>query len=309
VGAPRLCEVRRVDTHSAAPEIPDAPPGFLEFVAAQRGQPKPSEEQPLPQCEKLIFMAVPTEVSAIEFTARELGIAFRRCRDKKKQLSYFDLGQVGTDRVLAVRTTMGPLSHTGSAALAIQYRTETRAQAIISLGMAFGTLPNRQRIGDVLISTGVLPYDSRTVRTGSDGGPIVSYDGPDDAAVHRSNPELLGRFRRAAEAAEWRGRVIPGLLLSGGARIHCAAFRDELARECGQGKGDVVVGGDMEAVGFLSASDRDQPCWIVVKAISDFADHHRDAIIERSRPVACYRAARFVLSTMTANEEDHGQPG
>jgi adenosylhomocysteine nucleosidase len=134
----------------------------------------------------------------------------------------------------------------------------------------------------------------------------VSYD---EAMVHRSNPELLGRFRRAAEAAEWRGRVMHGLLLSGGARIHCAAFRDELARECGRGKGDVVVGGDMEAVGFLSASDQDKPCWIVVKSISDFADHHRDAIIKRSRPVACYRAARFVLSMMLADEGDDGQLG
>lgn len=275
-------------------------------MAAQRGQPKPSEERPIPQCEKLIFMAVPTEVSALEFAAHELGIEFLRCRDPKNRLKYFDLGRVGTDRVLAVRTTMGPLSHTGSAALAIQYRAETHAQAIISLGMAFGTLPKLQRIGDVLVSTGVLPYDNRTVRTGSDEGAIVSYD---EAMVHRSNPELLGRFRRAAEAAEWKGRVMSGLLLSGGARIHCAAFRDELARECGRGKGDVVVGGDMEAVGFLSVAEPDKACWIVVKAISDFADHHRDAIIERSRAVACYRAAKFVLGVMLSDEEDDGQVG
>lgn len=243
-----------------APEIPNAPAAFLEFIASQHGQAKPRKEQPIPQCEKLIFVAVPTEVSALEFTARELGIDFRRCFDAQKRRRYFDLGRVGTDRVLAVQTTMGPLSDTGSAALAIQCRAETGAQVIISLGIAFGTLPSRQRIGDVLVSSGVVPYDRRTIRTGSDGRSVVSYNERDEAVVHRSNPELLGRFQRAAEAAEWSGRVFTGLLLSGGARIHCAAFRDGLVQDCGQGKGDVVVGGDMEAVGFLAASDRDKPC-------------------------------------------------
>lgn len=196
-------------------------------------------------------------------------------------------------------TNMGPLSQSGSAALAIQYRSETRANAIISLGMAFGALPKFQQIGDVLVATGVLPYDNKTVRTGADDDPVIDYG---EVGVYRSNPELLGRFQRAAEAVEWKERVIAGLLLSGGARIHCAAFRDELARECGKGKGDLVVGGDMEGVGFLSASEQENPCWIVVKAISDFADSNRDELIELSRPVACYRAARFVLSTLLAQE-------
>ncbi len=291
---------------STLPDIPDTPAGFLEFMSAQHGQPQTTEERPIPQCEKLIFVAVKTEVSALEFVAsQERKILFKRYRDKQKGLRYFDLGQIGTDRVLAVQTTMGPLSHTGSAALALQYRTETRAQAIISMGMAFGTLPKSQRIGDVLVSTGIIPYDNRTIRTGDDQQPVISYD---EAKVHRSNPALLSRFQRAAQFAEWKENVKVGLLLSGGARIHCASFRDELVRGC-QNKGGDVVGGDMEAVGFLSVCAPDNPCWIIVKAISDFADHQRDDIIERSRPVACYRAAKFVLSMMFAQEEDDGKLG
>jgi adenosylhomocysteine nucleosidase len=288
------------------PEVPEAPAEFLSFMAQQRGQPKPSIEQPIPQCEKLIFVSVPTEVSALEFAALGLGIQFRRCRDKTKKLEYFDLGRVGTDRVIAVRTTMGPLSVTGSAALAIQYRSQTGANAIISLGMAFGALPKAQRIGQVLVATGVLPYDNKTVRTGPSEEPLISYD---EVRVYPSNPELLGRFRRAADSPEWKGRVMSGLFLSGGARIHCASFREELARECSRGRGDLVVGGDMEGVGFLSASDEKRPCWIVVKAISDFADRDRDEIIERARPVACWNAARFVLITLQTNEVDHDHAG
>lgn len=98
---------------------------------------------------------------------------------------------------------------------------------------------------------------------------------------------------------------MPGLLLSGGARIHCAAFRDELARECGRGKGpDLVVGGDMEGVGLLAASDRERPNWIVVKAISDWADRDRDDVIERTRPIACYHSARFVLAALKVDSTE-----
>jgi adenosylhomocysteine nucleosidase len=141
----------------------------------------------------------------------------------------------------------------------------------------------------------VLPYDNKTVRTGINGDPLIDYG---DVQVYPSNFEMETRFRRAAEAEQWRGIVQFGLFLSGGARIHCAKFRHELTLGCGSGKGGQVIGGDMEAVGFLSTSDKENPCWIVVKAISDFADHERDTIIKTSRPVACWRAANFVLSAL-----------
>jgi nucleoside phosphorylase len=67
-----------------------------------------------------------------------------------------------------------------------------------------------------------------------------------------------------------------GAFLSGGARIHSGLFRDELVTSV-PAADDVIVGGEMEGVGLLSISPANDPVWIVVKGISDFADEDTDA--------------------------------
>lgn len=89
-----------------------------------------------------------------------------------------------------------------------------------------------------------------------------------------------------------------GAILSGAARIHSSAFRNELVAGV-PGGDDLIVGGEMEGVGLLAASaSRDDPIWCVVKGISDFADENRDSVIATGREVACRNAAEFVLSAL-----------
>lgn len=276
------------------------PPGLLPFLQAR--QPRGRVKQRIPPCEKLLFIATKTEALALEFAARELELEFRRCLDEHDD-RYFDLGEISGERVLAVRTGMGPFAENGSAAKAVHWREATGASAIISVGMAFGVYPEAQSVGDILISEGVLPYDNRIIRTGTQEEAIFDYGGVEPYLAHQ---ELCRRFQRMAEATPWEDHVWSGLFLSGASRIHCASFRDELIRQCRSDSAS-VIGGDMESVGLLSASDaRDTPCWVAVKAISDFADRQRDEIIEGARPIACYCAARFVLEALQSREEDHG---
>jgi nucleoside phosphorylase len=287
---------------SSSESLPAAPPaGLLSFLAAKR--PRGRFKQRVPRCEKILFVATKTEALALEFAAREQQIEFRRCMDEH-DLGYFDLGEVSGDRILAIRTEMGPLAETGSAAKAIYWRRATGATEVISVGMAFGVSPEAQSVGDILISEGVLPYDNRIVRTGEQGEPVLDYG---EVQPYPANEGLRRRFQTMANAPSWRGHAWSGLFLSGAARIHCASFRDELTRQCKGSNGSPVVGGDMESVGLLSASDaRATPCWVAVKAISDFADWQRDEIIESTRPIACYCAARFVLEALRSREGDHG---
>jgi nucleoside phosphorylase len=286
---------------SSSESLPAAPPaGLLSFLAAKH--PRGRFKQRIPRCEKILFVATKTEALALEFAAREQQIEFRRCLDEHDD-RYFDLGEISGERVLGIRTGMGPFAENGSAANAVHWREATGASAIISVGMAFGVYPQAQSVGDILISEGVLPYDDRTVRTGTRGEAVFDYGGIQPYLAH---PGLCRRFQRMAEAPPWKAHVWSGLFLSGAARIHCQAFRDELIRQC-RGDGAAVIGGDMESVGLLSASDaRTTPCWVAVKAISDFADWQRDEIIEGARPIACYCAARFVLEALQSREESHG---
>ncbi len=243
------------------------------------------------RCDVLLFVATTTEKSELERAAKSLNIHFSRKTGRFGR--YYDLGIVGVTRVLAVKTEMGPLSYRGSASMAIQYLAETAATGVISLGMAFGVNPQRQNIGDIIVSTSLLPYDNRDVRT--ENGKIgVDYS---RVKPYMSKESLVQIFERESERDKWRGKAHFGAILTGAARIFCQAYRDELVDNCGVGP-DPVVGGEMEGVGILGVSEVDDPVWIVVKGISDFADEARDDVIRKSRPVACGNSARFVLSAL-----------
>ena len=62
-------------------------------------------------------------------------------------------------------------------------------------------------------------------------------------------------------------------MLSGGSRIRSQLYlRGLLAAVTGGAGPGGYVGGEMEGVGLLAASEKAKPVWIVVKGISDFAD-------------------------------------
>jgi len=119
------------------------------------------------RCDILILFATSSEREKLEEAAKELRIAFDKrytVGPHQEKVEYFSLGNVGNNRVNAFKTEMGPFGYGGSASRAIYYRTITGATAIIQVGMAFGIDPSGQRLGDVLVSTSLIPYDLREVR-------------------------------------------------------------------------------------------------------------------------------------------------
>ena len=61
------------------------------------------------------------------------------------------------------KVIMGPHGRLGSAAKGVRYLHATGAQGIIQVGMAFGIARKWQSLGDVLVSTSLIPYDNRGV--------------------------------------------------------------------------------------------------------------------------------------------------
>src|SRR5262249_8118725 len=150
-----------------------------------------------------------------------------------------------------------------------------------------------QSYGDVLVARAIFPYDDRIIRGGS-GQPIVDYSRTKRRAAKTA---LVSLFEREIVRGGHSFRTHVGTLLSGGARIFCSQFRDDLLKVTQSGR-DRIIGGDMGGMGLLSVSPADKPLWAVVKGISDFADEERDGIIERTRPLACQNAVRFVLMAL-----------
>jgi nucleoside phosphorylase len=277
------------------------------------------------QCGLLLFVATSSEEDALREAAKARGIPFERIRDRAGLGDYYWLGKVGDERVIAVRAKgMGPLSRGGSADLALRFCAATGASAVVQVGMAFGIAPKAQKFGDVLVSSSLIPYDNRDVRSISSrwhrllavaleklrllvdalsrrGAELtISYPGRyvieyTRATRQRASPVLVSLFQREQDRGAHNFQVHVGALLSGGARIHTRIFRDELARTVPAGE-DPIVGGEMEGVGLLGTAD--EPNWCVVKGIVDFADEDRDAVYKQNRPTACRNAAEFVLSAL-----------
>jgi adenosylhomocysteine nucleosidase len=249
----------------------------------------------------VLVTATPTEHQELERAAKELGFGFTA--QPGRAGDYYRLGNVGTNRVVAMRVSMGAFSPDGAAARCIQARAETQATTIILIGTAFGIDQARQNIGDVIVSESVFLYDDRRVvdaDKGSAGKYKVEYP---STARKVASGTLHDRFRRLAEqylqdrAAE---NVDLGVILSGGARIESAAYRDEVVASLPP-MDQPVIGGEMEGMGAISAAlstDPYEPGWVVVKGISDFADGPSRLKIKETRAVAARASAMAVLRVL-----------
>ena len=136
-----------------------------------------------------------------------------------------------------------------------------------------------------------MPYDNRNVR---DLGAHyeVNYS---RAKRHVASETLVNMFLREANRNP-SARTQFGAILSGCAKVFSRRFIEELLRGVPVGEGGSIIGGEMEGVGLLSLSERDDPIWAVVKGICDFGDGRCN--IADTRNEACARSAAFVLAAI-----------
>ena len=227
---------------------------------------KPAEGPvPWPICSLLLFVATPTEEDALKEAAGKLRLAYgkddaltRHLRSRGLMDDAWIIEGTGKETVVMIgcsresgKVVMGPHGPLGSAAKGVRYLHATGANGIIQVGMAFGIGRKWQSLGDVLVSTSLIPYDNRDVKPSSEAPGYIS-----DFTLTRvepARPALFERCLREKDRTEFSFAVHIGALLSGAARIHCARFRDELYAAVPHGN-DPIVGGEMEGVGLLAAS-------------------------------------------------------
>ena len=261
-------------------------------------------------------MAIPAEEKGLKQAAQAQNLPFFKVKAEESRLGvdYYDLGPLGNETgVIALppakdaddNLIMGSIGFFGTAARAMRLRAVTGARGIVQVGMAFGIDPRRQKAGDVLVSTSIIPYDNRDIKPVSRDCPhcgkqVAGFDTEyQEIRREQARPALVELFRREQGRRNHAFQVYLGAMLSGAARIHSGFYRDELVRSVPGNGEEQIVGGEMEGVGLLAASiSPDDPIWCVVKGISDFADEDRDAVIRANRPVACRNAATFVLSAL-----------
>ena len=245
------------------------------------------------RCDTLLLVATDDEENALLAAARSLGISVAPLKGRFSE--YHDFGRPGVGRVLGVRTEVGTVGHGAAATKALLCKNETGAPSVIAVGIAFGVDRDSQTYGDVLISTALIPYDRRIVRSNA-GLPKYDFG---RARAYTAKESLLRKVWREVDRsrAVLSHGVHQGALLSGQALVECRAYRDHLAEKCSK-LGHTVIGGEMEGVGLVGLSPIAEPAWLVVKAISDFADERRDASARVHRKTACSNAAELVLKAL-----------
>jgi nucleoside phosphorylase len=211
---------------------------------------------------------------------------------------YAYLGRIGGNHtVLVQQTRMGDIGPGRAYATVERGLLDWRPRAVVMLGIAYGI---RGKLGDVLISDTVRYIDARKEGTDPHTGERVTIPRGERSPVAR---EILAPFKRAAKTWENHERgaghepvaVKFGVLLSGDVLIDNRDFRDAQVRFEPE-----ALGGEMEAAGLENAAAKYDVPWIVVKAISDYADGNKGEDKQGRQEHAAANAARFVLHTLAS---------
>lgn len=163
--------------------------------------------------------------------------------------------------------------------------------AVILVGIAFGKdnedKPDpRQHIGDVLVSTRIIDYESGKVK-----GARLQSDGPQPEAGRHLQSAFKYHSKTWNHLIKDRAAQVQfGAILSGDKVVDDAKFKMKLFNEYKR-----AIGGEMEGRGAYAAARRSKLTeWIVVKAICDWGENKDNPNKEMDQVVA----ARSVASLL-----------
>lgn len=202
---------------------------------------------------------------------------------------YHDIGNVNGTKVFMVQSEMGSGGLGASQQTVQSGITDLSPIAVIMIGIAFGVDPEKQFIGDILVSQQLMLYELQ--RVGKKEGNLQII--PRGDKVHPSI-KLLNCFRSAdLHWDETKCKVRFGLILSGEKLVDNIDFRQQLCDLYQE-----AIGGEMEGSGLYVACQNNKVDWIIVKAICDWADGNKNQNKEDQQKFAAKNAASFVLHAL-----------
>lgn len=223
-------------------------------------------------------------VTANEHEREAFEAKFIRQEEKYILSKTYYLGLFGNYPVAYIH--MDEQGYTSPSAIPLmgQLVQELQPVAVVMVGIAFGSDEEKQKIGDVLVSDKILPYDSQKLL--------------EDKTIYKENSkevgfQLLNAFR---EYRDWnyllpnsmRSIVHIGAVLTGSRLVNNYEFRMQLLSDFADNK---PIGGEMEAQGIYSVSRLHGISeWIIVKGICDWG-YNKDNPNKESDQKAAANAA------------------
>ncbi|MGB0564690.1 MAG: hypothetical protein ACPGVO_23265, partial [Spirulinaceae cyanobacterium] len=216
---------------------------------------------------------------------------------------YFELGHIHKKRVVLIQSEMGSGTLGGSTQAVSKAIAAFSPEAVIMVGIAFGISEQKQKIGDVLISQQLRPYELQRVGMAAEQQQIILRDDKP-----RASPQLMSLFKGADLMLDYDPSLVwenpParrfGVILTGEKLVDNIDFRDQLLNLEVE-----AIGGEMEGKGLYLACHDNKVDWILVKAICDWADGNKAENKAVRQQLAAENAARFVAYALQfASEGD-----
>jgi nucleoside phosphorylase len=201
---------------------------------------------------------------------------------------YYDLGFVGTAKTFMAQSTgVGPTQ----TRICIEAGIEALSPSVvIMVGIAFGLLPEKQKMGDILVSHQIEDYDQQKIGTGPNGQREIHARGDRVRASER----LLHRFKVGRHDWPPPPDVHFGLILSGSKLVSHKDFRNELLHVNPE-----AIGGEMEGASLSEVGNHKHVEWVLVKAICDWGDADKNDVNQKQ---AADNAASFVIRVVSQEQ-------
>ncbi|MDR2202874.1 MAG: tetratricopeptide repeat protein [Nitrososphaerota archaeon] len=167
--------------------------------------------------------------------------------------------------------------------------------AVVMVGIAFGVDEQTQKIGDVLVSKCILPYDAEKIL--------------ETSTQHKETPKDVGfqLLNAFTDHNNWNytlndgqtSNVFVGPILTGSKLINNYEFRAKLLTDFGKYK---PIGGEMEAYGIYSICRlRGVSEWIIVKGICDWGYNKGIPDKDKHQIMAANAAVNFCYHVFNRN--------
>ena len=230
----------------------------------------------------ILVTATKVEYQAVMHTAKPTG------RDGKKYVkvttedgSNFMLGSYGENTVAIIRTGQGP-KKTREKLEKVQ--PTIKAKYVIAIGICYGMNDEKSNLGDIIVAESVWDI-SQSCET-------------DDETQFHAKEYPTGEKLQKIIADDGTFKVLPdvtpvsihrGNLVTENTLVRKKKRKEDILKQIKK-----ALGGEMEAEGINAVAKNGKYEWIVIKAIADWGDAHKESC-RKWQEYASIAAARFVL--------------
>jgi nucleoside phosphorylase len=208
----------------------------------------------------------------------------------------FEVGTIGDTEIFVVQVAQGVSSAGGAIVITGDAIVQLDPHYALIVGMCYGLRPDRQRLGDILVSEKIRDLDHGKLVDPPAGPPVEVLRGE---SVNPS-PLLVTRIRAACRG--W-SRTRPerpvqvGLMLAWSKLVNSESAVRQLRDQHPD-----AIGADMEGAGFYAATRAKRVESVLIKGVCDWG-HGREAdsdALEVAKRAAARNASEFVLHLVLA---------